>query len=63
MNKKMLVREGVILLATCSAFLILGVILWQFGITLWPLLLGCAHVAIALYMLIRLACWAVPKRR
>jgi hypothetical protein len=53
MNKKVIAREGLIFLATCGALLVLAVILWLFGITLWPLLAGLAPIAIPLYLLVR----------
>jgi hypothetical protein len=63
MNKRFTKREALIFLATCGALLVLAVILWLFGVTLWPLLAGLAPIAIPLYLLVRLAGWILRKRR
>ena len=62
MNKKVIARKGLIFLATCGALLALAVILWLFGITLWPLLACLAPITIPLYVLVRLTSWMLGKR-
>ena len=63
MNKKVIVREGLVLLATCGAFFVLAMVLpLLFKIELWPLLtfIPFAPLVFPYYVLMR---WRVCKRR
>jgi hypothetical protein len=62
MNKKVITREGLIFLAPCGAFVLLAVVLWLLGITLWPLLAFAplAPLVIAFYVFVR---WRLRERR
>ncbi len=63
MNQKIIVREGLIFLATCGAFIVLAMILpLLFKIELWPILttMPFAPLVIPFYMLVR---WIQCRRR
>jgi hypothetical protein len=62
MTKKLIVREGLVLLATCGAVLLLVVLMRLFGLQPMPLI-AATPIAIPLYVLVRLACWMVRRSR
>jgi hypothetical protein len=61
MTKKVIAREGLILLATCGALLALALILHSLGLELWPLLAFAPFtpLVIAFYVLVR---WRLSRR-
>ena len=63
MNKKMIVREGLVFLAICGTFFVLAMILpLLFRIELWPFLtfMPFAPLVPLFYVLMR---WRLRKRR
>jgi hypothetical protein len=62
MNKKVMLREGLILLATCGALGLLAMVLRLLGITLWPLVgfWPLPLLALAFYVAVR---WRRCRRR
>jgi len=63
MNKNVIVREGLVFIATCVAFCVLAVILpLLFKIQLWPILatMPFAPLVIPFYVLVR---WMQCRRR
>jgi hypothetical protein len=63
MNKRVIVREGLVFLATCVAFSVLAMILpLLFGIDLWPILttMPFAPLVFLFYVLMR---WRACTRR
>ena len=63
MNKQVIIREGLVFLATCVAFFVLAMILpLLFKIELWPVLttMPFAPLVIPFYVLVR---WTQCRRR